>query len=496
MTILASVRRDLETTGAAGAALLVLFLGVVTNRYRFEPLPLRPHPEHFALVIGGLVLGWLVWNKRAQIRFQASDVLLAVYLALALASSFLFPAQPRESVQYWTRMLASVAVYFVTRWLISGSVDAPRSSEVGGTSVFQCAAFRLGVKALLIFGVLEAWFGIAAWFLYPLGMNLGVDEYPLGVRGPGGILCNFSLTMYGTLWEPNAFGSVLMTVILVGATLFVSDEFRAWRRRLGIALAVMLAALSLNAGRGALGGLFLGFVLILFLARGMTFLSRLKWLGGAVLLIVLVNVPSLNLSRALMQLPTAPGLAARAPCAEWIARGMPRGTATGDPLIDPSTGPESNSVAVNRLLEGQTLASRWVSYQQAWADFVERPLFGNGADSFGQKYTTTAHTPGWISNLFLMSLHDTGIIGTLTLTVWLAWYAATVYRGWRQTLDGAQAAMLLAAGIGLLCLFVTYQVTTMLWFGFIWWYFAVLEVGAVKVHAPAVVQTRPALVHP
>lgn len=463
--------------GAAGVALLLLFLGVLTNRYRFELLPLRPHPEHFALGIAFLVVAWLFVTKRIRLRLQWSDALLAVYLGLALAASALFPENRLDSVQYWARMLTSTAVYFFARWLLDSTSTA--------------AAVKFLLKLLLIYGVLEAGLGIAAWFLYPFGINLGVDEYPLGVRGPGGILCNFSLTTYGTLWEPNVFGGIMMLVILVAATLFVSNHFVAWRNYLGMAIAIMLVALALNASRGALGTLAIGLVLILFLVRGMGFGEKLKWLVAAVVLLVVVTIPALELARVMMLLPSAPGLAQRAPCAEWIAKGMPAGTQPGDPDYTPATGPESGSSAVNRFFEGQTLASRWVSYQKAWEEFVQRPLFGNGADSFGQTYTTTAHTPGWISNLFLMSLHDTGIVGTLLLTTWFVWFARMVTSALQKGGDSPARTLTLALAIGLACLFVTYQVTTMLWFGIGWWFCAVLESGAKRLTgAPEVKQVE------
>ncbi len=458
--------RDLKQAGIAGIALLVLFVGVVTNRYRFEALPFRPQPEHFALVFALGILAWLVWRKRARLTFQWSDALLAAYLGIALLSALLFPPEPRASVQYWARMILSVAFYFVARWLLS-----ERANDV---------AFRLVLKAVLLFGVLEALFGIASWFLYPFGINLGVDEYPLGVRGPGGILCNFSLTMYGTLWEPNIFASTLMLVVVVGATVFVSDSFVTWRKPLAFALAIMLVALGLNASRAAFLTLAGGFALIVLFARGMGVLEKLKWAGAGILLLLVVYAPSQEISRVLMQMPSAPGLAQRAPCAEWIAAGMPRGTQTGDPEFDPSTGPESGSNVADRFLEGQTLASRWVSYKNAWDDFLEKPMLGNGPNSFGQKYTTTAHTPGWISNLVLMSLHDTGIVGTIFLLAWFGVFARQIFRAWRHAPSSPQRTLVLALSIGLVCLFVAYQVTTMLWLGLMWFLLAVLEQGAMQ----------------
>jgi O-antigen ligase len=194
------------------------------------------------------------------------------------------------------------------------------------------------------------------------------------------------------------------------------------------------------------------------------------------LLVVMVNVPSVEASRVLMQLPTAPGLAARAPCAEWIAQGMP--ARPGEESAEPGSDAGSATSAVRRIFEGQTLTSRWVSYQQAWNDVLTRPLLGNGANSFGQKYTTTAHTPGWISNLLLMALHDAGVLGLVLLLGWFVWFGWTILQAWRRAPPSPLRTMVLALGIGLACLLLTYQVTTMLWFGFIWWLLAIIEAGA------------------
>ncbi len=456
-----SLRNDLKQAGLAGWMLLVLLLAVGMNRYRVDAVPLRPQLEHFALVLAFAALALMLFQKKARLAFDKSDALLAAYLFLALISSLVFPAEPRESVQYWARMVLAVVVYFVTRWLLQDNL----------------ARVRLILKALLVFGVGEAWFGIVGWFLYPFGINLGVDQYPLGIRGPGGILCNFSLTMYGTLWEPNVFGSTLMMVGLFGATLFVSNSFVRWRNYLGSALLIILIALGLNASRGVLLTLAFGLVLVLVFAGGMAFTQKLKWAALAAGIVLVVAVASQELAHDLMQLPTAPGLAARAPCAKWIAEGMPRGTQAGDPEIDPATGPESEIEIVNRVLEGQTVASRLVSYRNAWKDFLQRPWLGLGANSFGQKYTTTAHTPGWISNLTLMSLHDTGILGTIILFAWFIWFALTCWRGLRNSSASTLRTMLFGLGIGLVGLFVAYQVTTMLWFGLIWYWAAVLRAG-------------------
>jgi len=79
-------------------------------------------------------------------------------------------------------------------------------------------------------------------------------------------------------------GSTLMLVILIGATLFVSNEFAVWQKWLGAALGIMLIALAFNASRAAFATLAFGIVLIVAFVRGMNLREKIKWAGaGAVL---------------------------------------------------------------------------------------------------------------------------------------------------------------------------------------------------------------------
>jgi O-antigen ligase len=285
--------------------------------------------------------------------------------------------------------------------------------------------------------------------------------------------------MYGTQWEPNTFASMLTAIVLIGATLFVSNEFAAWRKALGIALLVMILALALNASRASLGILALGLIFVVLFAQGMALREKIKWALVAAGIVLIVSVSSLEVSRVLMRMPSAPNLASRAPCAAWIAAGMPTSMLSNNPDDFPGMDAETDgAAAMKRLLEGQTLASRWVVYLRAWNEFVQRPFFGNGVDSFGQHFTTTAHTPGWISNMFLMSLHDTGIVGTILLIAWFIWYAYFVFDAWRRAQVSAMRTMVFALGIGVVGLLIAYQATTMLWFGWVWFLFAILAKGA------------------
>src|SRR5581483_4834293 len=120
------------------------------------------------------------------------------------------------------------------------------------------------------------------------------------------------------------------------------------------------------------------------------------------------------------------------------------------------------------------------AYARAWNDFLAHPLLGNGVNVFAQKYTSPAGARDWISNLVLMALHDTGIVGTLLLGAWLmglgaaVWHALRVGRGMPRT-------FLLALSIAYVALLFCYQATSVFWLGWNWVYLGLLAGGTLVV---------------
>ncbi len=288
-------------------------------------------------------------------------------------------------------------------------------------------AFKRGVWTLVITGVAASAFGLAAWIAYPLGVNLGVQIYSLEqftTQSP-----------YGTLFDSNTLGMYAMAATLVQATLLLDPHFARWRGWLAGGTLVTLVTVALSLTRTAWIGLVFGLVLVL------VFSPRRRWaiaIGGAALVLV---------AAALMANSALAG-----------------------------GGQAVANLSVLRLLTSKSILFRLDAYVRAWNDFLASPLLGNGVNVFAQKYTSPSGTRDWISNFFLMTLHDTGITGTLFLLAWLGWLAYETYRALRRA-EGAARTMLLALSIAYVALFVTYQATTVFWLGFNWIYLGLIRAG-------------------
>lgn len=287
-------------------------------------------------------------------------------------------------------------------------------------------AFQRGVWALIAVGVAASAFGILAWSAYPLGVNLGVQIYALGT---------FSThSPYGTLFDSNTLGMYAMAVALVQVTLLLDSQFARWRIWLAAGTVIALITVALSLTRVAWIGLVFGLLLVLISS------PRQKWAlaiaGGAVVLVVLALVANSALAGG-----------------DWA------------------------QFSLARVLTSRSIFFRLDAYTTAWNDFLTSPILGHGVNVFAQNYTSPSGTRDWISNFFLMTLHDTGIVGLALLLAWLGWLANTTRRA-LKTAQGMHRTMLLALTIAYLALFVTYQATTVFWLGFNWVYLGLLAAAA------------------
>ncbi len=115
--------------------------------------------------------------------------------------------------------------------------------------------------------------------------------------------------------------------------------------------------------------------------------------------------------------------------------------------------------------------------QQALGDWRDHPIIGLGIGSFGQTYTTTSFDRAWLSNTFVRTLHDGGIVG---LGLFLAPLALLVLAGLRLTdqISGDLDRLALALGVAVAGMFVAFQATE----GFqLAWYWIVLGLYAAAV---------------
>ncbi|MBI3733181.1 MAG: hypothetical protein HY259_06945 [Chloroflexi bacterium] len=440
-------------------------------------------------------------------QFRWDDALLALYLGVALLASVLNAPVLRESLKFLALMAAAVVIYWLTKSLV---VDA--------------VTFNRAVKILMVVGVVEAIYGVFTLIAFPLGLDLGIQYYPYGPRAPNGATCNFTISPYGTLFEANIFGSYTGAIGLIVTTLLLSHQARPRRRLLALSLAALLGAVALSITRTALLGYLLGLLVAFLIAEDRHWGIRVTTMAASAALLLLISASDIGLMNVALRYsrsalpprnpacdysayqppqptptftpkPTttpAPG-AATAPAAALtvtprLTSGppspptptrIPRPIATPGPALPPIS--SLVPIALSRLLSVDTLGERLDNYRLAIQDWQANPWIGNGANAFGQKYESTSHLPAWLSNIEVMALHDTGIIGVAILFVWLAW----LVRDWLRAVHSAPSSFtrtaLIGLGVGGIALLVAYQLTTAFWLGFTWVYLALLRAGSLIV---------------
>jgi O-antigen ligase len=259
---------------------------------------------------------------------------------------------------------------------------------------------------------------------------------------------------HGTLWEPNLLGSFLAASgVLLLSFLFVET---GRRRQLALTggLLLILMALSLSLARASWVGFFVGggVVTLLYFLAGKTRtrplraqLSRALLSGGAAVALTLAFLPTLA---PLFFPSTAWGVLVRVN-PNWY-----------DPARDPS------------------VQQRVTTTKSALDGIADHPIIGNGAGSYGVTHTGEGGTPGWISNLELHILYDSGIIGLLVFAVGLGLMARRSLRRVLAPSDDLRAIDLRPHIIGLLgalaVLLFAFQATEGTWMAFFWVYVGLL----------------------
>lgn len=391
-------------------ALPLLIVATALNRYRFDVAGAGLRVEHFVFL--GVALAWLLKMRPpvSRLGFSRADLILVAYLGVSLVASILYAPSLRESLKFLALMVFGVLLYWLVRAIAQDAQDLVR-----------------GMWTLIGVGIAASLFGILAWAVYPLGLNLGVQVYALE---------SFTThSPYGTLFDSNTLGMYAMAATLLQVTLLVDAQFSKWRTALLAGTVVTLIAVALSLTRVAWIGLVVGLFLVLL------FSPRRRWAlaiaGVAVALVIVALVANSALAGG------GGGLA---------------------------------ELSFARVLTSRSIFFRLDAYVRAWNDFLLNPFLGNGVNVFAQNHTSPSGTRDWISNFFLMTLHDTGVVGLVLLLSWLGWLA---YETWRalQRATGMLRTMLLALAIAYIALFVTYQATTVFWLGFNWVYLGMVRAG-------------------
>jgi uncharacterized membrane protein len=454
-------------------SVVVLIFATALYGFRLDVASLGIRPEHIALIVVGVFWARQALSGRWRLTLKWQDLLLLLYLAVALIASALNAPIPRESFQYLALMILCVAVYLLVRGLVN-----------------DAATFRAGLLALVVVGALEGLEGIVTWLLYPLGLDLRMQLYPLG-RGNQIQFCTFSPA--GTQVESNIYGSYVMAGALLAMPILLAAATRSRRRWVSAALLLMLVAVALSLTRTVWVALLVGVVFVFWLAetpRRRILAATAPFLAFAVIVALFASnfqLPCHIVVHAGQPTTVAPGPAPnkgetgiKPATGETGTKPAPGGagtqlTAGGTDTTPPA--PSIQSVTIARIFQGFTLPERLGTYGGAISNWLNHPWLGNGPNSYGQTHESSAHTPAWISSAPLMSLHDTGIVGTLILAAWLAWLAFRLAVTLRRAPPGFTRTGLLALGIAGVGLAVAYQLTTALWLGFTWVLLGLISAG-------------------
>jgi hypothetical protein len=345
-------------------ALLLLLCLVPLNGF---PIPVgatnvRADQTLSALMVIGLGLSALFVGRRLYI--DRPLLALMVLLGLnAVTTAFVSPSLGYSATQV-VNLTATWAIYAV----IVNCVETAEAAD-------RVTAVYLWVMALAaVIGIAAFAAGIAG---FPIGMA-NVEGNPLDIGQPYGA--------FGTAVEPNIFGSMCQSAFVAAAAMLLlgqRDEPPFRRSYLWAILVVSGLGLLLSFTRGAWVGTMCGLLAVVVLA---------PVIGRRVSLVPLA-LPSVAAALGITWLWTSDG-----PAGVFFR------------------------YKVNNLFnpQSETATFRLVSYGLAWAQILEKPIFGWGTFTYAAllaqgsdvKELGVEHSL-WIGNYVLLILHDTGIVGLL-----------------------------------------------------------------------------------
>jgi O-antigen ligase len=400
------------------------------NRYTITVAGLHAKLEHLAilalLVAFGLYALGSGWRPRGR-----ALLWLAPYLGVTALASLLNAPERLTAL----RLTGLVTLVALGALLVYWCTDTPARFRAAVRIMIGLA----GVEAALAFAGL-----VVAWFNSPLGVQPGRGEI---------------LVPFGTMWEPNVLGSYLAAgAILTLAALLLRPVDRRGTV-LAALLALILAALGLSLARGAWAGFLAGAIVV---AAGGWLIGRRSAARWPALAPGWPLALGAGLAAALFLVAVAPALF------PMTTRGLFNrvNVAAYTPQADPS------------------LRIRADMASQAAAEFAAHPLIGHGAGSFGVDHFDGQGRPGWISNLELHVLYDSGIIGLVALFGGLAVSGWAAIRALRHG-DPAHRPAILGVLGAVAVLLVAYQATEASWLGYTWIYLGLLARAGTLDPAPA-----------
>lgn len=398
------------------------------------PLVVGGHPFRFdqlaaACLVAGLVPAMVA--RRRRLAMDAATWLLLLFAALNVLSTTLF--SPAKGYSF-TQILSLGTVWSLYVVLLN---CLTHHEDLNGF-----------IDAMLIAGVLESMCGVLAFLL-------GLADIPVGGANVGSAAdMSLAFGAYGTLIEPNIFGSYCQAYFVLGVgLLWVAPGSLTRRRRLIVSILVVTSALGLLASftRGAWLGTVCGLSALAILGARIS--SRRIPVGRIVVTAILIG----GVLAGAAYLPGQVG--------EFIRYKLANLTSA----------------------QSQTAQSRLVTFGYAVLQWRDHPWIGCGTYTFAPlavgvdaNFRELGGRGLWISNFALLVLHDTGVVGLVLFLTLLGAVVVTGVRSARRLWAPARedAAILVSLTATVIGLVVAFLFTTAFSVGYPW-----LFVGLIGAYA-------------
>ncbi len=280
-------------------------------------------------------------------------------------------------------------------------------------------SFQRAFRVALVVGALEALYAvIATYSSMLLGTTFAVDS---------DVYAGLVPAVYGTQFEPNIFGSFCGACAVMMLLMYLARRQRWYL----IGYTISFAGMAVSFSRAALLSSLLALFVVTVLALRRRWMDRRAFLhiAGATVLVIALVGPVL-----------IPGYAERFSTVE-----------VSDPTADPTT------------------VARGIQLMMGLDQFVDKPILGNGTDSFQSQFDWASigfndEAFGWLGNTEIRVLHDTGLVGFALF----AGLLVSLIAAGRRVLKREPHPELLALMLSLLVYAVSFQFTegTLLAF---WW---------------------------
>jgi hypothetical protein len=419
-------------------AVVLLFLAVLTvaallNGYFVPIAGRRVRPEHVA---GPLVflafVAWQLWRRQKPIRLDAFALLAAAWVLVNAVSSWAFAPDKSDSFVHVIRM-GFLAVSFVT---------------VANLPPFNADHWVSRVRVWLALNAAALAYGLGIWFLARYA-----DVWLPGMFNENGVT---AFGVRGTQLERNLLGILAATIALVA----------------GYSLAARWAAPRVAVAPSG----FLGSVCVLAFGVLVVSLTRSAWVAA----VAAGPMAYLAFDRGWIPRIDRPLLATilAMPVFFGVTYAAIRALPAPDPSIAASalaaSAPAENDDMSSRLSTLKsldtdfTLNTRLQDAKWAFEDWRASPWLGRGTGSFLQIHGIRVGTEAWISNLILHTMVDTGLVGLL---IQMTLFGLVTVRAWRMARAASDlrlAVALKAMALGLLVMFIAYQLTDGTWLAVFW----------------------------